>query len=109
MRNRLRGAAVATGVKDRVPRQVLDTSAYQAFWSVRADNDIFRMVEEQFESWLREKSRWDPPTETNGYLLGPDGQELLTVHHRDADGRSMRFRLVEPKGDSSWRTNVTVH
>ncbi|MEV4645511.1 hypothetical protein [Saccharopolyspora sp. NPDC049357] len=73
------------------------------------DHGLVQAVESQFESWLRGKGSWDPPTEKTGYFAGPRGQELLVVHRDGADGHSLRLRLTETGANGSWRTNLTAH
>lgn len=87
----------------------VDGTAYSAVWSVVNAGDLIRAVEDQFESWLRTKGSWDPQTETSGYRLGPQGQELLVVHRDGAEGLSLRLRLIEANNHGTWRTSVTVN
>jgi len=85
------------------------SGAYTAFWNASSGDHLIREAEGQFESWLRGKGRWDPPTESSGISTGPAGQELLALHHRASEGRSMRLRLIEPTARGTWRTTLTVH
>jgi hypothetical protein len=91
------------------PSEVIDSSSYQTFLTVRCDGDLIYRVEEQLESWLRNRKGWDAPTEQSGFHVGPKGEELLILRPEDRVERTFRARLVETAGDETWRTTLTVH
>lgn len=86
-----------------------DAIAYSAIWSVSDAGNLIKAVEDQFESWLRAKASWDPPTEASGYHIGPGGEELLAVHRNGGEGQSLRLRLIESRKRGGWQTSVTVN